>query len=83
MAHERINALHVFSEEARLTGDEKHNSCSIGAIKPFKGGEVGEGHDPGDDARKARHRRKDHKGPGGIPVSWGKSGNKNPTRLSS
>lgn len=44
------------SEELRLTGDEKHNSCSIGAIKPFKGGEVGEGHEPGDDARKARHR---------------------------
>lgn len=82
MVHGRINALHVFTEEVRLTGDEKHNSCSIGAIKPFKGGEVGEGHDPGDDAREARHRRKDHKGSGGIPVSWVKSGNKNPRTLS-
>lgn len=61
---------------ARLTGDEKHNSCSIGAIEPFKRGEVGEGHDAGDDAREARHRRKDHKGPGGVPVSWVESGNK-------
>ena len=60
----------IFPKEERLTGDKKHNSCSIGAIKPFKGGEVGEGHDSGDDACEARHRRKDHKGPGGIPVGW-------------
>lgn len=56
MIHMRTNVLHISSEEARLTGDEKHNSCSIGAIKPFKGGEIGKGHDPGDDACKAGHR---------------------------
>lgn len=32
---------------------------------------MGEGHDPRDDAREARHGGKDHEGPGGIPVSWG------------
>lgn len=82
MIHGRINVLHIFSEKARLTGDEKHNSCSIGAIKPFKGGEVGEGHDPSDDAGEAWHRWKDHKGPGGIPVSWVESGNKKTTTWS-
>lgn len=41
------------SEEARLTGDKKHDSCSKGAVEPFKGGEVSKGHDPSDDAGKA------------------------------
>lgn len=54
--HIRKTVSNVSFKEMRLTGDEKHNSCSIGAIKPFKGGEVGEGHDPGDDACEARHR---------------------------
>lgn len=44
---------YLYSEETRLTGDEKHDSGCKGAIKPFKGGEVSEGHDRGDDAREA------------------------------
>lgn len=49
--------LHAcFSSEAtRLTGDEKHDSCSKGAVEPFKGVEVSKGHAPRDDAREARH----------------------------
>lgn len=59
----------------RLTRDEEHDPGSEGAVEPLEGGEVGEGHDAGDDAGEARHRREDHKGPGGVPVSWGGGGN--------
>lgn len=45
----------VNSEVTRLTGDKKHDSCSKGAVEPFKGGEVSEGHDASDDACEARH----------------------------
>lgn len=61
-------------EEERLTGDEEHDSCGEGAVEPLEGGEVGEGHDPGDDAREARHGWEDHEGPGGVPVSWRETG---------
>lgn len=59
-----------FTGAERLTGDEEHDPSGEGAVEPLKGGEVGKGHDAGDDAGKARHRREDHKGPGGIPVCW-------------
>lgn len=45
----------VNSGGTKLTGDEKHDSCSKGAVEPFKGGEVGKGHDASDDACEARH----------------------------
>ena len=51
-----------------LTGDEEHDSCNKGAVESLKGGEVGEGHDAGDDARKTGHPRQDHEGPGCIPI---------------
>lgn len=43
----------VGSVGTRLTGDKKHDSCSKRAVEPFEGGEVSEGHDPGDDACEA------------------------------
>ncbi len=58
----------------KLTGDKKHDSCSKGAVEPFKRGEVSKGHDASDDACKARHPRKDHEGPRGVPVSWKETG---------
>lgn len=67
--------MHVCkSKEIRLTGDKKHDSCSKGAVEPFKGGEVCKGHDASDDACEARHPWKDHEGSGGIPVSWKETG---------
>lgn len=64
----------VSEEEERLTGDKEHDSCGEGAVEPLEGGEVGEGHDPGDDAREAWHGWEDHEGPGGVPVSWREMG---------
>lgn len=69
-----IYGLCVDLEETRLTGDEKHDSCSKGAVEPFKRGEVSKRHDASYDAGKAKHPWKDHEGPGHIPVSWKETG---------
>lgn len=51
-----------------LTGDEEEDPGCKGLVKAIKGGVVDEGHDTNHNADETSQQRKNHEGPGGVPV---------------